>query len=101
MEGVFCGVGVSADRVCTLVDSRGSDKLSMALIPQREKGALGATPWHSTLVVESDGTFTQLQRHKVDREKYELVERYGRPYFWREKGAPEEVETAMGVLRLS
>ncbi|KAH8728398.1 Pyoverdine/dityrosine biosynthesis protein-domain-containing protein [Phaeosphaeriaceae sp. PMI808] len=82
-------------------DSGGSDKLSMALIPQREKGALGATPWHSTLIVESDGTFTQLQRHKVDVEKYELVERYGRPYFWREKGAPAEVETAMGVLKLS
>jgi pyoverdine/dityrosine biosynthesis protein Dit1 len=82
-------------------DSSGSDKLSMTLIPQREKGALGATPWHSTLVVESDGTFTQLQRHKVDQEKYELVERYGRPYFWRAKGAPEEVETAMGLLKLS
>jgi pyoverdine/dityrosine biosynthesis protein Dit1 len=81
-------------------DSGGADKLSMALIPQREKGSLGATPWHSTLVVESDGTFTQMQRHKVDVEKYELVERYGRPYFWREKGGPEEVETAMGVLKL-
>ena len=44
-------------------DSGGKDKLSMALIPQREKGALGATPWHSTLIVEEDGSFTQLQRH--------------------------------------
>lgn len=82
-------------------DSGGSDKLSMALIPQREKGSLGATPWHSTLIVESDGTFTQMQRHKVSQEKYELVERYGRPYFWREKGAPREVQTAMGLLKLS
>ncbi|KAH7086351.1 Pyoverdine/dityrosine biosynthesis protein-domain-containing protein [Paraphoma chrysanthemicola] len=81
-------------------DSGGSDKLSMALIPQREKGALGATPWHSTLVVESDGTFTQLQRYKVDQDKYELVERYERPYFWRTKGGPQEVETAMGLLKL-
>jgi pyoverdine/dityrosine biosynthesis protein Dit1 len=81
-------------------DSGGADKLSMALIPQREKGALGATPWHSTLVVESDGTFTQMQRCKVDGGKYELVERYGRPYCWREKGGPKEVNTAMGVLEL-
>lgn len=82
-------------------DSGGSDKLSMALIPQREKGALGATPWHSTLIIESDGNFTQLQRHKVDESKYELVERCGRPYFWREKCAPEEVQTAMGLLKLT
>lgn len=82
-------------------DSGGADKLSMALIPQREKGALGATPWHSTLIVEDDGTFTQLQRHKVDEGKYEIVERYGRPYFWRTKGGKEEVETKMGVLRLT
>jgi pyoverdine/dityrosine biosynthesis protein Dit1 len=82
-------------------DSSGADKLSMALIPQREKGALGATPWHSTLIVASDGNFEQLLRGKVDEEKYEIVERYGRPYFWREKGAPESVETPMGLLKLS
>lgn len=81
-------------------DSGGKDKLSMALIPQRVQGALGATPWHSTLVVESDGTFTQAQRHKVDEAKYEIVERYYRPYFWREQGAPEAVETVMGILKL-
>jgi pyoverdine/dityrosine biosynthesis protein Dit1 len=81
-------------------DSGGKDKLSMALIPQREKGSLGATPWHSTLVVESDGTFTQVQRHEIDLEKYELAERDGRGYFWREKGVPEKVATAMGVLKM-
>ncbi|KAH7391155.1 Pyoverdine/dityrosine biosynthesis protein-domain-containing protein [Phaeosphaeria sp. MPI-PUGE-AT-0046c] len=81
-------------------DSGGADKLSMALIPQKEKGALGATPWHSTLLVDSDGSFSQAQRHKVDESKYEIVERYGRPYFWREKGAPESVETAIGTVKL-
>jgi pyoverdine/dityrosine biosynthesis protein Dit1 len=81
-------------------DSGGKDKLSIALIPQREKGALGATPWHSTLVVKNDGTFMQAQRHKVDEAKYEIADRYGRPYFWRQKGAPQEVETVMGTLKL-
>jgi pyoverdine/dityrosine biosynthesis protein Dit1 len=81
-------------------DSGGKDKLSMALIPQKEKGALGATPWHSTLIVEKDGGFVQLQRGKVDEDKFELVERYGRPYFWREKGAGGSVETKMGVVSL-
>ena len=81
-------------------DSGGKDKLSLSIIPQRETGTLGATPWHSTLVVESDGTFTQLQKYQVDHEKYELVERYGRPYFWRQKGAPAKVKTSMGVLEL-
>ncbi|KAH6491855.1 hypothetical protein HBI55_139790 [Parastagonospora nodorum] len=81
-------------------DSGGKDKLSLSLIPQRETGTLGATPWHSTLVVENDGTFTQAHMHQVDQEKYELVERYGRLYFWRQKGAPAEVKTSMGVLEL-
>jgi pyoverdine/dityrosine biosynthesis protein Dit1 len=61
-------------------DSAGKDKLSMAVIPQQEKGALGATPWHSTLVIEADGTLRTVQRCKVDGEKYQLVYRNGRPY---------------------
>ena len=64
-------------------DSGGKDKLSMAVIPQKEKGALGATPWHSTLVVEQDGSLRSVQRHKVDKEAYQLVHRHGRPYFYR------------------
>lgn len=66
-------------------DSGGKDKLSMAVIPQQEKGALGATPWHSTLVIESDGTMRTVQRHKVDLEKYQLIHRDGRPYFFQAK----------------
>jgi pyoverdine/dityrosine biosynthesis protein Dit1 len=82
-------------------DSGGADKLSMALIPQQEKGALGATPWHSTLIVEDDGSFRQMQRHMVDQEAYELVERCGRPYFWRRRGTEaKEVQTKIGVVRL-
>lgn len=66
-------------------DSGGKDKLSMAVVPQQDKGALGATPWHSVLVVELDGTWRTVQRHKVDKEAYELVEQHGRPYFFRAK----------------
>jgi pyoverdine/dityrosine biosynthesis protein Dit1 len=61
-------------------DSGGKDKLSMAVIPQQEKGALGATPWHSVLVVEQDGSLRTVQRSKVNKGKYALMEREGRPY---------------------
>jgi pyoverdine/dityrosine biosynthesis protein Dit1 len=61
-------------------DSGGKDKLSMAVIPQQEKGALGATPWHAVLVVEGDGSLRNVQRCKVDEGKYVLVKREGRPY---------------------
>ncbi|CAO2658028.1 Nn.00g072880.m01.CDS01 [Neocucurbitaria sp. VM-36] len=64
-------------------DSGGKDKLSMAVIPQQERGALGATPWHSTLVVERNGALRTVQRHKVDKEAYQLVYRHGRPFFYR------------------
>jgi pyoverdine/dityrosine biosynthesis protein Dit1 len=81
-------------------DSGGKDKLSMSLIPQKEKGALGATPWHSTLIVERDGGFVQMQRGKVDEGKYEVVERGGRAYFWRERGSSGSVETKVGTVSL-
>ncbi|KAF1937638.1 hypothetical protein EJ02DRAFT_458537 [Clathrospora elynae] len=61
-------------------DSGGKDKLSMAVIPQQEKGALGATPWHSAVVIEADGAMRTVQRYKVDQEAYQLVYRGGRPY---------------------
>ncbi|KAF2128164.1 hypothetical protein P153DRAFT_49249 [Dothidotthia symphoricarpi CBS 119687] len=66
-------------------DSGGKDKLSMAVVPQQDKGALGATPWHSAVVVELDGTWRTVQRHLIDKEVYELVEQHGRPYFFRAK----------------
>ncbi|KAJ4988867.1 taurine catabolism dioxygenase TauD [Stagonosporopsis vannaccii] len=66
-------------------DSGGKDKLSMALIPQKQRGALGATPWHSAVVAELDGSYRSVQRHTVDQDKYELIHRNGRPYFFRAK----------------
>ncbi|KAF1851402.1 uncharacterized protein K460DRAFT_329422 [Cucurbitaria berberidis CBS 394.84] len=73
-------------------DSGGKDKLSMAVIPQQEKGALGATPWHSTLVVERDGALRTVQRHKVEQETYQLVYRHGRPYFYRARSEGGDAE---------
>lgn len=64
-------------------DSGGKDKLSMALIPQAQRGALGATPWHSVVVAELDGSYRSVQRHTVDQQKYELIHHNGRPYFFR------------------
>jgi alpha-ketoglutarate-dependent taurine dioxygenase len=66
-------------------DSGGKDKLSMALIPQKQRGTLGATPWHSVVVAELNGSYRTVQRHTVDLEKYELVHKNGRPYFFRAK----------------
>ena len=71
-------------------DSGGKDKLSMAVIPQQEKGALGATPWHSVLVIEADGTMRTVQRCKVDETKYRLLYRNGRPYCFCAKAASGE-----------
>lgn len=76
-------------------DSSGKDKLSMAVIPQQEKGALGATPWHSTLVIERDGAMRTVQRHNVDQNVYELVYRKKRPYCFRAK--PEGVENLVAT----
>lgn len=67
-------------------DSGGKDKLSMAVIPQQERGALGATPWHSALVIEEDGGMRTVQRCIVDEEKYRLVYRNGQPYCFCAKG---------------
>ncbi|KZM27357.1 uncharacterized protein EKO05_0003721 [Ascochyta rabiei] len=66
-------------------DSGGKDKLSMALIPQKQRGALGATPWHSVVVAELDGSYRSVQRHIVDLQRYELIYHKGRPYFYRAK----------------
>jgi pyoverdine/dityrosine biosynthesis protein Dit1 len=79
-------------------DSGGKDKLSMAVIPQQEKGALGATPWHSTLVVEADGGLRTVQRSEVDGEAYHLVYRGGRPYCFVAKTRGAEKENVSDVF---
>ncbi|KAF1926276.1 Clavaminate synthase-like protein [Didymella exigua CBS 183.55] len=66
-------------------DSEGRNKLSMALIPQKQRGALGATPWHSVVVAELDGSYRSVQRRTVGVDKYELIHHNGRPYFFRAK----------------
>lgn len=66
-------------------DSHGKDKLSMSLIPQAERGALGMTPWHSCIIVELDGSFHTVQAHTVDPKTHDLVHHNGKPYFYRPK----------------
>jgi hypothetical protein len=58
-------------------DSKGGSKLSMALLPQA-RGAIGFTPWHSTVVVELDGTYRTAHVSEV-RDTYDLVCVNGRP----------------------
>lgn len=65
-------------------DSAGKGKLSMALVPQQEKGVIGHTPWHSAVVVELDGSYRTVHAAEVGAE-YELVLKDGRPFCYRAK----------------
>lgn len=64
-------------------DSVGKGKLSMSLVPQK-KGALGYTPWHSTIAVELDGSYRTVHASEV-RDTHKLIYRNGRPWFYRAK----------------
>ncbi|KAJ5143029.1 uncharacterized protein N7515_001816 [Penicillium bovifimosum] len=64
--------------------SSGQTKLSCPLIPQRDSFSM--SPWHCSVAVTVDGTF--ITAHKAShREKYEPIEKDGRPYFFRERSA--------------
>jgi hypothetical protein len=58
-------------------DSKGGSKLSMSLLPQA-RGAIGFTPWHSTVVVELDGAYRTAHVSEV-RDTHDLVCVNGRP----------------------
>jgi pyoverdine/dityrosine biosynthesis protein Dit1 len=96
-SAALASVGTEYVRL-SIHDSGGKDKLSMAVIPQQEKGALGATPWHSTLVIEKDGSMRTVQRHKVDKETYQLVHRSGRPYCFRARPEGESGDASFDEL---
>jgi alpha-ketoglutarate-dependent taurine dioxygenase len=65
-------------------DSAGKGKLSMAIVPQQQKGVVGFTPWHSAVAVELDGSYRTV--HAADMtDDYELVLKDGRPYCYRAK----------------
>ncbi|KAJ5543103.1 hypothetical protein N7461_009106 [Penicillium sp. DV-2018c] len=62
--------------------SSGQTKLSCPLIPQRDSFSM--SPWHCSVAVTADGTF--ITAHKAShREKYDLIEKDGQAYFFRER----------------
>ena len=63
--------------------SIGQQKLSVSLIPQKG-GKFGHTPWHSSVAVGIDGSFTTVHASDV-RETHDLIYRHGKPYYFREK----------------
>ncbi|KAF2475878.1 Clavaminate synthase-like protein [Lindgomyces ingoldianus] len=64
-------------------DSTGKGKLSMSLLPQG-RGALGFTPWHSSVSVELDGSYRTVHASDV-RDSHTLVYKNGRPHCFRAK----------------
>ncbi|KAI9890315.1 MAG: hypothetical protein M1814_004225 [Vezdaea aestivalis] len=75
--------------------STGLEKLSVPLIVQAN-GSFPKSPWHCSVAVGVDGSYSTVHSKDV-RETHNLVERAGRPYFYREKSdmydwAPESVE---------
>ncbi|RHZ57242.1 isocyanide synthase xanB [Aspergillus thermomutatus] len=64
-------------------ESNGARKLSISLVPQA-RGALGYTPWHSSIAVGADGTYRTVHAEDV-RETHDLVYKNGQPYYFREK----------------
>ena len=64
-------------------ESNGERKLPISLVPQI-RGALGYTPWHSSIAVNADGTFHTVHAEDV-RETHDLIYKNGRPYYFRER----------------
>ncbi|KAJ5831823.1 hypothetical protein N7474_000134 [Penicillium riverlandense] len=63
--------------------SAGEKKLSISLIPQ-VRGALGYTPWHSSVAVGLDGSYRTVHAEDV-RDTHDLIFKNGQPYYFREK----------------
>ena len=63
--------------------SSGASKLSIPLIPTQD-GNFQKSPWHSCVAVGLDGEYRCAHADKV-RDSHDLVYRYGRPYFYRER----------------
>lgn len=63
--------------------SSGNVKLSIPLIVQGS-GDFPKSPWHSSIAVALDGTYTTVHSKAV-RDTHRLMYKDGRPYFYREK----------------
>ncbi|OQS01084.1 hypothetical protein ACHHYP_01833 [Achlya hypogyna] len=65
-------------------------KFGVLLIPQLEAAdATPTTPWHCVVCRNVDGTEFVAKHEDVDREAFEVVHKYGRPWFYAAK--PENV----------
>ncbi|GIJ85267.1 hypothetical protein Asppvi_004123 [Aspergillus pseudoviridinutans] len=87
VRGKMFAAAIKANRTdyvrLSIHESNGAKKLSISLVPQ-VRGALGYTPWHSSIAVGADGTFRTVHAEDV-RETHELVYKSGQPYYFREK----------------
>lgn len=87
VRGKMFAAAIKANRAdyvrLSIHESNGAKKLSISLVPQG-RGALGYTPWHSSIAVGADGIFRTVHAEDV-RETHDLVYKNGQPYFFREK----------------
>ncbi|GFG02326.1 spore wall maturation protein DIT1 [Aspergillus udagawae] len=87
VRGKMFAAAIKANRAdyvrLSIHESNGAKKLSISLVPQ-VRGALGYTPWHSSIAVGADGTFRTVHAEDV-RETHDLVYKNGQPYYFREK----------------
>ena len=63
--------------------SSGAAKLSIPLIPTSD-GNFQKSPWHSCIAAGRDNSFRCVHVDEV-RDSHDLVYRYGRPYYYRER----------------
>lgn len=63
--------------------STGAAKLSFPLVPTFD-GNFQKSPWHSCIAAGRDNSFRCVHVEEV-RESHDLVYRYGRPYYYRER----------------
>ena len=63
--------------------SSGAAKLSFPLIPTLD-GNFQKSPWHSCVAIGLNGEYRCVHADQV-RDSHDLVYRYGRPYFYRER----------------
>lgn len=67
--------------------SSGAAKLSFPLIPN-SNGGFQKAPWHSCVAVGLDGMYRCFHTQELRaRNSHDLVNRHGRPYFYKEKAA--------------
>ncbi|KDO26137.1 hypothetical protein SPRG_08498, partial [Saprolegnia parasitica CBS 223.65] len=75
-------------------------KFGVQLIPQLDASETApTTPWHCVIVQHMDGTEVARKHEDVDKTKYEVVTKFGRPWFYRQVPdlAPEWAQLAIAL----